>query len=78
LFVIRRIEPEKLRPLSEVRGAIERKLLVPARRRAKEELVQAYRARWIGRTSCRAGYVVEKCRQYSGPRPPEREPFTGY
>jgi hypothetical protein len=78
LFVIRRIEPARLQPLSEVRGAIEAKLLAQARTRTRTALIAAYRARWTARTDCRPGYVVQKCRQYTGRRKPEGEPFAGY
>jgi phosphatidylethanolamine-binding protein (PEBP) family uncharacterized protein len=30
----------------------------------------SFEARWRGRTSCRAGYVMEDCRDYKGPRHP--------
>jgi hypothetical protein len=78
LFVIRRIKPAGVQPLSQVRGSIEGKLLAEPRRRGRAQLVSAYRQRWLVRTDCQPGYVVQKCRQYRGPRAPEREPFAGY
>jgi hypothetical protein len=78
LFVIRRIEPARVQPLSEVRRSIEQKLLALPRRRARAQLIAAYRRRWLAQTDCRPGYVVQKCREYRGPRMPEPEPFAGY
>lgn len=77
LFVLRRIAPATLQPLSEVRGSIERRLLGVARRNASARFVEAYRQRWIAMTDCRPGYVVQKCRQYAGARAPEPAPFAG-
>jgi parvulin-like peptidyl-prolyl cis-trans isomerase-like protein len=78
LFVIRRIVPPRVQPLSEVSHSIEEKLLAGPRRRIRAQLVEEYRRRWIAQTDCRPGYVVQKCKQYRGPRKPEGEPFSGY
>jgi hypothetical protein len=78
LFVLRRVEPARVQPLSEVRGAIERQLLVRDSREISAELVAVYRKKWTGQTDCQPGYIVQKCKQYTGPRAPERPPFSGY
>jgi hypothetical protein len=78
LFVLRRIVPARLQPLSEVRGSIERRLLTPLRRRATAKLVEAYRKMWTTQTNCRPGFVVQKCRQYDGKRTPESPPFASF
>jgi hypothetical protein len=78
LFVLRRIVPARLQPLSEVRGSIERRLLAPIRRRATAKLVEAYREMWTAQTDCRPGFVVQKCRQYDGKRLPEPSPFASF
>jgi hypothetical protein len=78
LFVLRRIDPTRVQPLSEVRGSIERRLLDSAERRARAQAIDAFRRRWVAQTDCRPGYVVQKCRQHVGPSAPERDPFAGY
>jgi hypothetical protein len=78
LFVLRRIVPARLQPLSEVYAEIERSLLGIARRKATAELIGAYERRWVAMTDCRPGYVVQKCRQYAGSRRPEPAPFAGF
>jgi hypothetical protein len=78
LFVLRRIEPARVQPLAEVRGAIERQLLATAERRARAQLIVDFRRRWTSETDCHAGYVVQKCRQYTGPRMPENEPRASF
>jgi hypothetical protein len=78
LFVIRRIVPPRVQPLSEVSRSIKEKLVAAPRRRIRAQLVEEYRRRWIARTDCHPGYVIEKCKQYRGRRRPEGEPFSGY
>jgi hypothetical protein len=78
LFVLRRIVPARLQPLTEVRGSIERRLLAPIRRRATAKLVEAYRATWTAQTDCQPGFVVQKCKQYHGKRVPEASPFASF
>jgi foldase protein PrsA len=68
LVEVTRIAPARQRSLTEVRGEIQRKLISERRRRALAQFVQAWRARWRARTDCSPGYVVQRCRQYSGPR----------
>jgi parvulin-like peptidyl-prolyl isomerase len=78
LFVLRRIEPPRVQPLSEVRAGIERKLLVPAERRARAQAIEGFHQRWLSRTNCRPGFVVQKCRQYKGPAAAEQDPLSGF
>jgi hypothetical protein len=65
-FRLLRIDRAHVDPLSRVRGAIEAKLTRERRRRATIAFVSAWRAKWRARTSCSAGYVVQKCRQFRG------------
>jgi hypothetical protein len=57
--------PAHQQPLGRVEGAIRRELAPSPRR-----LLAAFEARWTARTSCRAGYVVRRCRQYRPSAPP--------
>jgi foldase protein PrsA len=78
LFVLRRIDPARVQPLAEVRRLIERRLLTAAERRTRALAIKDFRRRWVARTDCKLGYVVQKCKQYVGPDTPERDPFAGY
>lgn len=71
VFELRRIVPSTRRTLAQVAGEIRRRLTREAQRRALAAFVAAWRAKWIVKTDCRAGYVVQKCSQYKGPRSPE-------
>ena len=78
LFVLRRIAPPRLQTLAEVRAAIERRLLATAERQTRTRWLESFRRRWTASTDCRPGYVVQKCRQYTGPATPERDLLAGY
>jgi len=70
-FEVTRIAPAVTQPLSRVHHAIQGQLARERRRRALARFVRAWRRRWIARTDCAPGYVIQKCRQYAGPRSPE-------
>ena len=71
IFEVKSITPARVRPLSQVRGSIVRRLAAESQRRALAAFVEAWRRRWTALTTCSPGYVVQKCRQYSGTRRPE-------
>jgi hypothetical protein len=71
VFEVKRKVPPRLEPLRQVSAAIARQLHASALQQALAAAVGAWRARWTARTSCSPGYVVQKCRQYSGPRTTE-------
>jgi hypothetical protein len=70
-FEVTRVRPAAAKPLASVSAAIARRLADERRRRALARFVAAWRRRWVARTDCSPGYVVEKCRQYRGPKTAE-------
>jgi foldase protein PrsA len=77
VFVVREITPAGLEPLAKVRAAIAARLAVRHRAATLTAFADAYRARWTAKTSCRPGYVVQGCAQYTGPVRPQPDPFPG-
>jgi len=75
LFEVKRIVPAKQRTLAQVQGSIRQQLTAERQRRTLTAFIRAWRQKWIARTNCSPGYVVQKCRQYRGPRTPE-DPTT--
>jgi foldase protein PrsA len=71
VFAVTRIVPRLLQPLADVRGSIEMQISRKRQSRTLARFVGAWRRKWIARTSCRSGYVVQKCRQYRGTKAPE-------
>lgn len=67
LIEVKRVRPVRRETLRQASGAIARQLREASLRRALVAAVDTWRTRWRARTSCHPGYVVQKCRQYSGP-----------
>ena len=68
---VTRITPATLETLDQVKGSIERKLSAAHQRQTLAKFIAAWRSKWIARTDCRPGYVVQKCKQYTGAMAPE-------
>jgi len=75
VFEVKRIVPAGYSTLAQVEETVRRRLEDERKQRALAMFVSALEARWVARTSCRPGYVVQKCGQYTGPRAPE-DPFN--
>jgi hypothetical protein len=71
LMQVTLITPPRVQTLAEVKDTIRGGLETAHWRRALARFVKAWRRRWIARTNCTHGYVVQKCRQYRGVRAPE-------
>jgi len=71
LINVTRITAPYVQSLAQVERSIANTLRSERHRRTLTGFVAAWRRRWIARTDCAAGYVVQKCRQYSGTREPE-------
>jgi hypothetical protein len=71
VFKVKKIVPASSRPLAQVERSIKTRLVDERRRRALGEFVKKWRTRWLRRTDCYPGYVVQKCSQYNGPMVPE-------
>jgi foldase protein PrsA len=75
VFEITKLHPAFVRPLREVGGSIRQELTRARRRATLAHFIREWRRRWTARTDCAVGYVVQKCRQYRGPRSSE-DPLT--
>ncbi len=73
VFMLRKITPSVVDPLSAVRGLIEEQLRAGPRRQALAKLIAAYDRKWTARTDCDPGYVAQNCKQYQGPLVSEDE-----
>ncbi len=67
VFIVRKIVPAKLKPLAVVRRELIRRLVAQRHREIVASFERELRKRWRAKTSCRRGYVVQKCAQYTGP-----------
>jgi foldase protein PrsA len=62
------IMPPAIQTLAQATRAIDALLKRERQRRALAAFVKMETATWVARTSCRPGYVVARCKQYSGQR----------
>lgn len=70
-FQVTRVIPGVVKPLVQVHETVERQLAGEQQRRTLTRFIGAWRKKWIARTNCSPGYVVQKCRQYRGAKAPE-------
>lgn len=75
LFEVLSVTPARQQTLAQTRGSITHQLTTEQQKRTLAAFLTRWRQKWIARTSCSPGWVVQKCRQYSGPRTPE-DPAT--
>jgi foldase protein PrsA len=76
LFEVTRIVPATRQTLAQAEASIKRWLATEQHRRVLAGFVRSWRRRWTARTDCRAGYVVQKCRQYPTSGSPPGDPYT--
>jgi PPIC-type PPIASE domain len=77
ILVVRKVVPSSIKPLTEVKAEISKRLSDERRRLALASFIDSYRKRWTARTSCSPGFVVQKCSQYRGPLKSEGNPLLG-
>jgi hypothetical protein len=75
LYFVVKVIPARQRTLGEVAGSIRRKLTSGRRHVALADLKARWAAHWTALTDCSSGYVVQRCRQYGGPRT-EEDPLS--
>lgn len=66
LYEVAKIIPARAQALARVAHSIARQLTNQRRREAVAAFVKTWTADWSARTDCRAGYVVQGCRQDRG------------
>ena len=77
VFEVKRIHPGRQKSFAEVASSLRKQL---PEQREKEMLVAfttRWRAKWVKKTNCSAGYVMAKCSQYKPPKGAQPEdPYT--
>jgi hypothetical protein len=67
-FEVTHVTPRVVKPLAQAQASIKAQLAAEQQRRTLTQFIAAWRRRWLARTDCSQGYVVQKCRQYKGPQ----------
>jgi len=68
LAVVEKLLPAGIQPMAAVSNELSKTLAVGRRERMLKRIAVAFESRWTAATSCRLGYVVQKCSQYRGAR----------
>jgi hypothetical protein len=76
LVVVRQVVPGGIRPLDEIKEEVATRLTSHRRHLALLGFIKEFREKWITKTRCRSGYVIQKCLSYQGPVAPEGNPLT--
>jgi foldase protein PrsA len=64
VFEVLRIRPPHVQSLGEARASLQKELPEEVHHRVLAATIAAFRKKWTARTDCKAGFVVEGCRQY--------------
>ncbi len=77
VFVVRKLVPGSIKPLSKVNAEISEHLSEERHARALASFLESYRREWTAKTSCDAGFLVQKCAGYHRPLVPEGDLLAG-
>jgi hypothetical protein len=76
VFEVTKVRFERVTPLSKLEASIRQHFLQPLEEQALSAYSKRWIATWTAQTNCSPGFVVPKCRQFSGSpvAPPEENP----
>jgi foldase protein PrsA len=77
VYEVIHITPAHRRTLAEVRATLATQLPEEVHKERLAAFVRSFTRKWTSRTDCKAGYVVEDCRQYRAPKGAvAKDPYT--
>jgi foldase protein PrsA len=77
IFEVKKVLPPSQQTLAQVKTSIQQQLTAQQQQTALASFVKGFKKRWIAKTDCRPGYVVESCKQFKAPKTPATTPSTG-
>jgi foldase protein PrsA len=72
VFELTKIAPAHQQTFAQVKATLTQQLPYIRYKKARAAFVKSWRERWKAKTSCRPGYVSQKCRQFTHPLPGEQ------
>jgi foldase protein PrsA len=75
---VEKLNPAKVQTLGEVSTQIKSQLTQQVAQEAFSEFVSEYQSKWQSRTFCAAGFVIERCANYTPSGHPSSAPATCY
>jgi foldase protein PrsA len=70
VFEVKAVHAPTQQSLAQVQASIKQQLAGQQQQTALTKFVKEFKDRWKARTECRAGYVVQNCKQYKEPKLP--------
>lgn len=78
VFEVIETMPERTQELEEVQAQIRSQLAQQGQQTAFSQFVDDYGGKWLSRTVCASGFVIERCSNFTGSGHPETAPPTCY
>jgi foldase protein PrsA len=68
IFEVQSITPGSQQTLKQAEPSIKSQLTATAQQSALSKFIKEFKKKWMGKTECRAGYVVADCKSYKAPK----------
>jgi foldase protein PrsA len=68
IFEVQKITPGSQQTLKQAEASIKSQLTATQQQAALSKFVKDFKKKWMGKTECRAGYVVADCKGYKAPK----------
>ena len=68
IFEVQKITPGSQQTLKQAEASIKAQLTATHQQKALSAFVKEFKKKWMGKTECRAGYVVADCKSYKAPK----------
>jgi foldase protein PrsA len=74
-FEVVKITPGQTKPYKQIEAQVRKVLFQKLFEEERRAFVRAFRSKWLARTDCRYGYVISRCREWTGPSVLSTEPY---
>jgi foldase protein PrsA len=68
VFEVKSTKPGSKQTLAQAQTSIRQQLIATGQQAALTKFVKDFKAKWTGKTECRAGYMVMDCKGYKAPK----------
>jgi foldase protein PrsA len=70
IFELKSSTPGSVQPLAQAQSSVKSQLVATQQQAALSSFVKNFKKKWTAKTDCRAGFVVQDCKQYKAPKTP--------
>jgi foldase protein PrsA len=68
IFEVKSTTPGSVQPFSQAQASVKSQLVATQQQAALSTFVKNFKKKWTAKTDCRAGFVVQDCKQYKAPK----------